>query len=84
MRKNWEPVGSQKERAVVVRGLVPLLLGPELAIAKIPAPVNRSSEWSSSSLKRSLSLWEHNGDPHSSQSIPVNAGSAPSGASWVA
>ena len=30
--------------AEMVRGPIPLVSGPELAIAKIPAPVNRSSE----------------------------------------
>jgi hypothetical protein len=35
----------------VARTNEPLVLGPELAMARIPAPVNRSSGWISSSLR---------------------------------
>jgi hypothetical protein len=41
--------GGWQERASE-RANEPLVFGPELAIARIPAPVNRSSGWISSSL----------------------------------
>ena len=50
VRKNWEPEDSEMGRVGTVTTLVPLVSGPELAIAKIPAPVNRNSALSSSSL----------------------------------
>ena len=46
----------------MMRTFVPLVLGPELAIAKIPAPVNLNSGWSSSSLQQTMSVNEKNND----------------------
>jgi len=48
----------------MMRMFVPLVLGPELAIAKIPAPVNRSSESNSSSLEQGMSVNEYDHANH--------------------
>ena len=59
VRKNCEPGGKKKRACAVIEGgprcrgdatNEPLVLGPELAIARIPAPVNLNSGWISSSL----------------------------------
>ena len=41
--------GANSETASKI-GYIPLVLGPELAMARMPAPVKRSSGWISSSL----------------------------------
>src|SRR6266566_1847602 len=43
VREGWQERASERMNE-------PLVFGPELAIARIPAPVNRSSGWISSSL----------------------------------
>lgn len=55
MIKNWDPIrrlvwryDCEKQEGA------PFVFGPELAIAKIPAPVNLSSGWISSSLQRGI------------------------------
>lgn len=88
VRKNWEPRTASATKLMDEengsRGL-PLVFGPEFAMAKMPAPVKRNSGWISSSLcKPSAPRRPRDRCQGYTQLLAVDARSSASGACRVA